>query len=260
MDTIQIGDFKVKRIGLGTNKIRNDQKSKKALLKAALLGINFFDTASAYTGGESEEAIGDTLSVYYPKVVISTKGGMKAPDFKIDGRPENLKVCVENSLRKLKLSQIPLYFLHRVDPNVPLKESVMFLKKMQEVGKIKYLGLSEVSVEQLEEAGKYIEVISVQNQYNLLERKHEDVLNYCEKNNIVFIPWTPISHGSINIPKDLLQKYQATPTQLALAWLLHRSKVMLPIPGSTSPDHIEENFNSLKIDLTSEDFKKLSNI
>lgn len=260
MNTIQIGDLTVKRIGLGTNRIRNDEDSKQALLKAVEFGINFFDTASAYTGGTSEEMIGNTLSPFYSEVVISTKGGMKPPDFAVDGSPENLKASLENSLRKLKLTQIPLYFLHRVDPNIPLKTSVMFLKQMQVEGKIKHIGLSEVSVEQIQEARKYIKVIVVQNEYNLLERKYEDVVEYCEKEGIVFIPWSPIAHGTLNIPTEILEKYQATPTQLALAWLLHRSPMILPIPGSTSIEHIEENINSLKISLNQEDFEKLTHL
>lgn len=262
MDTIKIGQLEVLRIGLGTNRIRNNQPSMAALIKAVDLGINFFDTASAYSSGESEEVIGNTLSPYYQdkKIVIATKGGMKPGSFKIDSSPQNLQLSLENSLNKLKLKRIDLYFLHRVDPNVPLKESILFLKRMQDQGKISYLGLSEVTVSQIDEARKYINVMAVQNQYSLDERKHEEVLNYCEKEKIVFIPWAPLGKGGFEMPPELLQKYNATSTQLVLAWLLQKSSVMLPIPGSTSTKHIEENVNSLKIKLDPEDFEKLSNL
>jgi pyridoxine 4-dehydrogenase len=259
---ISIGsDFAVNRIGLGTNRVHNDEKSKIALKKAVESGINFIDTAAAYAGGESEEVISETLTPY-ENVVIATKGGMVPPNFKIDASPETLAKQIENSLTKLKLQKIPLYFLHRVDPNVPLKESIAFLKSMQDEGKIKYIGLSQVSIEQIEEARKYVEIVAVENEYNLSARMYEDVIGYCEKERIVFIPFFPLhfDESQFQILEKMQEKYNATKEQLALAWLLKRSPMMLPIPGSLSVDHLRENINALKITLSDEDFEELSKI
>lgn len=264
MDTIKIGkDLTVKRIGLGTNRIRNDEVSKISLLKALELGINFFDTASAYTNGESEEVIGNIFYPHYQdkNIVISTKGGMKRGSFAVDSSPQNLSISLENSLRKLKLERIDLYFLHRVDPFVPLEQSLLFLKKMQDEGKIRYIGLSAVSVEQIRQARKLVEVVVIQNEYNFWERRHDEVINYCERENLVFIPYFPLRGSLLQEPAEfafLQKKYRASFPQLALAWLLQRSPCMLPIPGSLSPTHIAQNINSLKIKLEKEDFDKLS--
>lgn len=257
---ITIGnDLVINRLGLGTNRIQNDKRSKDALKKAVSLGIHFIDTASAYTGGVSEEVIGQTLFPYQD-IVISTKGGMVAPDFHIDSRPETLAKSLENSLRRLKLQTIPLYFLHRVDPNVPLKESLLFLKKAQKEGKIKYIGLSQVSIEQIEEARKYVDIAAVENEYNLSERKYDDVVAYAEKEKIVFVPFFPLhfDEASFSSLGKLQEKYHATGAQIALAWLLKRSPMILPIPGSLSMNHLEENVATTKIMLSDEDFVKLS--
>jgi len=259
-DAIVIGgDLPVSRIGLGTNRIQQNEKSVQALKKATALGINFIDTASAYTGGASEEVIGQTLAPYHD-TVIATKGGMSAPDFHIDSRPETLARQLELSLKKLKLKTIDLYLLHRVDPNVPLKESILFLKQMQSEGKIKHIGLSQVSITQIEEARKYVDIVAVENEYNLSERMFDDVVDYAEKEGIVFIPFFPLHFDIANeqILQQLMQKYNATVQQLALAWLLKRSPLMLPIPGSLSVKHLEENATAIKINLSDEDFEKLS--
>lgn len=259
---ITIGaDLIVNRIGLGTNRIQNDERSKNALKKAVELGINFIDTAAAYAAGESEEAIGATLSPY-ANIVVATKGGMVSPSYDIDAAPETLAKQLEASLTKLKLKTIPLYFLHRIDPNVPLKESISFLKNMQDEGKIQYIGLSQVSIEQIEEARKYVDIVAVENEYNFSARMYEDVIDYCEKEQIVFVPFFPLHFDEL--PSYSLQKmqekYQATKEQLALAWLLKRSPVILPIPGSLSILHLEENAAAAKIDLSDKDFKELSNM
>lgn len=157
-----------------------------------------------------------------------------------------------------------MFYLHRVDSKVPLEESLLFLKEMQAIGKIKHIGLSEVSIEQIETARKIVEVVAVQNQYNVHERKHDAVIDYCEKEGIIFVPWDPLASGLLTKPVEILkpfmQKYQATPTQLALAWLLHRSPCILPIPGSTKPAHIKENRYAISIQLTKTDYDKLSKI
>lgn len=260
IDTIIIGgDLPVTRIGLGTNRFRKDDRSAQALKAAVALGINFIDTASSYTNGQSEEIIGETLSPYN-NAIIATKGGMVAPDFHIDSRPATLKQSLEMSLKRLKLKTIDLYFLHRVDPNTPFKESLLFLKQMQNEGKIKHIGLSEVSIEQIEEARKYIIVAAIENHYNISEQRHDDVVTYCEKEQIVFIPYFPLR---FTVPHsqtvaELQQTYNATTEQLALAWLLKRSPIILPIPGSLSAKHLEENVAALKIKLNDKDFEKLS--
>ncbi len=259
---IRIGDLTVNRIGLGTNRIRNDATSKAALKKAVSLGINFIDTAAAYSGGLSEETIGNTLSPLYPDLVIATKGGMHIPDFHVDSRPEALREQLETSLEKLKVKTIPLYFLHRVDPIVPLKDSISFLKNMQEDRKIKHIGLSEVSVAQIEEARTYIEVAAVENEYNVSQRQYDRVLDYCEREHIPFIAFFPLQF-TISDKEKLLQlqkKYNASPEQLSIAWLLKRSRVILPIPGSLSPQHLEENVAAGKIKLSDEDSEMLSGI
>ena len=251
------GDLTVNHIGLGTNRIQDNDRSKEALTKAVELGINFIDTASAYTSGVSEDVIGETLSPYHD-IVIATKGGMVAPDFHIDARPETLSRQIENSLKKLKLQTIPLYFLHRVDPNVPMKESLLFLKQMQQEKKIKHIGLSQVTVDQIEEARKYIDVVAVENEYNLSQRMYDDVVDYAKEENIAFIPFFPLHFDDTNIIHELAQKYGVTPSQLALAWLLKRSPMMLPIPGSLSSQHLEENIAATKIVLSDDDFQKLA--
>jgi len=259
-DKITIGgDITVNRVGLGTNRIHHDEKSKEALQKAVSLGINFIDTASAYTNGESEETIGETLAPY-KDCIVATKGGLVAPGFSVDARPETLAKQLEASLQKLKLKTIPLYFLHRVDPNVPLKESILFLKQMQKEGKIKHIGLSQVSVAEIKEAKKYSEITAVENEYNLSERKYDGVVDYAEIEGMVFVPFFPLHFDESMFPdlKALEKKYKATSSQIAIAWLLKRSPVILPIPGSLSTTHLEENASAAKIALSDEDFKKLS--
>lgn len=255
------GDKKVFRIGLGTNRIQDDPKSKEALKKAVSLGVNFIDTASAYTGGTSEKVIGETLSPH-KNLFIATKGGMSPPDFHVDASPETLSKQLNNSLEKLRVKTIDLYFLHRVDPNIPLKESVQFLKRMQDEGKIKHIGLSNVTIEQIEEARKIADITTIENEYNLSNRENDNVIDYCEKENIIFVPFFPLHFQFIDNEaiQGLQDKYHATDAQLALAWILKRSSIMLPIPGSLSPKHLQENVDSVKIQLSDEDYATLSSI
>ncbi len=255
--TITIADKTVSRLGLGTNRITS--RSKDILEYAVKLGIQFFDTANAYTNGQSEETIGETLSLY-TDIVIATKGGMHPPDFHIDSKPQSLGKQLEESLKRLRTNTIQLYFLHRVDPRVPFKESILFLKDMQDEGKIRHIGLSEVNVKQLEEARKYVDIVAVENQYSIAERKHEDALSYCEKENITFVPFYPLHTGTVfnhNGVQALFKKYNASETQLALAWLLQKSKIMLPIPGTLSKQHLEENVTATSIRFTEEEMQLL---
>jgi pyridoxine 4-dehydrogenase len=268
------GKLPVHRLGFGAmrltgpniwGKSQNPQEAKEILHRAVELGINFMDTADSYGPGSSEDIIAETLYPYPKGLVIATKGGLLRPspeDWVPLGRPEYLMQCVELSLRRLKIDCIDLYQLHAVDPHVSIEESVGALKQLQKQGKIRFIGLSNVSVAEIEKAQKIVEVVSVQNLYNLYNRESEDVLIYCEKHNIGFIPWYPLGNGDLTRSKPELERIAkekgATSAQIALAWLLKRSKVMLPIPGTASLKHLEENIQAVSVDLTDEEFRQLS--
>lgn len=270
------GDLTVNRLGYGAMRITGkgiwgdpkDPDEARAVLRRAIeLGINLIDTADSYGPFVSENLIAETLSPYPADLVIATKGGLtrQGPDVWTPvGRAEYLKQCVEMSLRRLKLEAIDLYQLHRIDPKVPADESLGALKEMQDAGKIRHIGLSEVSIDEIKHAQTIIEVVTVQNLYNLSERKSADVLDFCEQNNIGFIPWFPMDGGDLIKPGGTLdqaaKKHGATVAQLALAWLLKRSPVMLPIPGTSSVAHLEENIGAVNIQLSDEEFEALSNL
>jgi pyridoxine 4-dehydrogenase len=261
--SVSLGDRPVHRLGLGTNRL-TDTESARALLRRAIeLGVNFIDTADVYQATASETTIGHTFGKSAPQVVVATKGGMvrSADGRGTDGRPEYLRQAVESSLHRLGVDCIELYQLHRVDPQVPIETSVGALKELQEAGKIRRIGLSNVSVEELERARGVAPIVSVQNRYNILERDQEEVLDYCEAHAIVFIPWTPVARGSLvksRVLTETAARLYVTPHQLALCWLLRRSPVMLPIPGTLSETHLEENLRSADIPLSDEDFQRLS--
>jgi pyridoxine 4-dehydrogenase len=251
------GDLTINRMGFGAMRITGkgiwgdpaDIEGAKSLLRRVVeLGINFIDTADSYGPEVSERLIAEALYPYPEGLVIATKGGLtrQGPDIWTPvGRAEYLRQCVEMSLRRLKVEQIDLYQLHRIDPKTPVEESLGELKKLQEEGKIRHIGLSEVSVAELEHARTIVPIVSVQNLYNLANRNAEDVLDACEKENIGFIPWFPVAAGKLARPGGPLdtaaKSHSATVAQLALAWLLKRSPVMLPIPGTSSIEHLEEN-------------------
>jgi pyridoxine 4-dehydrogenase len=251
--TVKIGDFTVSRIGLGTNKI-SDNDASRAILKYALeLGLNFIDTAHRY--GRSEEIIGDTLAPYPPGVIIATKGGSTD-----DNTPKTLESQINNSLELLGLDQLPLWQLHRADPTIPIEETMKFLKTQQQAGKIKHIGLSDVSIDQIESARKIVPIVSVQNHYNLETRDEEEVVDYCTREGIVFITFFTLSSGgSAHNSKlqELAKKYNASPIQIAISWLLKRSPMMLPIPGTLSKDHLQENLAAARIKLSDADFSSL---
>lgn len=256
---IVIGELAIKRMGLGTNRITDTDNAAKLLNRSVEIGIHFIDTADIYTYGASETMIGKTLSPYPLDVIIATKGGMTRDERKVDGRPEHLRQTLENSLKRLKIPQIHLYQLHRIDPKVPLAESVGALRQMQIEGKIKHIGLSEVTVEQIQEAQRIATIVSVQNEYNLTQRKYEAVINYCEAEKIIFIPWAPLERGHLSESKQVIlnqltKKYNATTHQISLAWLLKRSPIILPIPGTLSISHLQENLAALDLELMDEDF------
>lgn len=243
---------------------RDRGEARKVLQRAVELGVNFIDTADAYGPEVSEDIIAEALHPYPKDLVIATKGGFtrSGPNrWEAVGRPEYLRQCVEMSLRRLKLERIELYQLHRIDPKVPVEESLGALKDFQKAGKIRHIGLSEVSAEEVERAQKTVEIVSVQNQYNLSFRRHEKVLEFCERNKLGFIPWFPVAAGKLaqaGGPLDQAAKqHQATVAQISLAWLLHRSPVMLPIPGTSSVKHLEENIAAAKVQLAPEEWKAI---
>lgn len=261
--TVQIGDRKVHRLGLGTNRLTDTEAARTLLRHAVELGVNFVDTADVYQATASESTIGRTLGGNAPDVMVATKGGMvRTPDGRgLDGHPEYLQHAVRASLQRLGVDCIELYQLHRIDPEVPVETSVGALKEMQQAGLIRHIGLSNVTVEELERARRVATVVSVQNRYNILERESEPVLDYCEAHSIVFIPWTPLLRGSFPATRGLSEmatRLKATPQQLALRWLLSRSPVILPIPGTLSVAHLEENLASADLALTEGDVHQLS--
>ncbi|HLH25883.1 MAG TPA: aldo/keto reductase [Chloroflexota bacterium] len=261
------GDLTVNRVGLGTNRIRDDAASRAVLRRAVELGVNFIDTADSYTGEASERTIGEVLASYRGQVVIATKGGIvvnPSGERSLNASPEYLPRAVEGSLARLQVPQIDLYFLHKVDPKVPIGESVAALRELQAAGKIKQLGVSTVTLPQLEEARKHATIVAVENQYNISDRESDDVLDYCAREGIVFVPYYPVRTSRLAQHErelaPLLAKYDATPTQLALAWLLWRSPVMLPIPGTLSVEHLAQNVAAANIALAPDDAATLARL
>jgi pyridoxine 4-dehydrogenase len=270
------GDLSVNRLGFGAMRITGDgiwgwpadrDNALKVLRRAVNLGVNLIDTADAYGPETSELLIAEALHPYPAGLVIATKGGLTRPGprrWEPNGRPEYLKKCVDNSLKRLRLERIDLYQLHRVDRKVPMEESLGAIKAMQDAGKIRHVGLSEVAPEQIDRARKVLPIVSVQNQYNVADRDWENTLVYCEKESLGFMPWSPIGGGrglkSGTALEAIAKAHQATVFQVALAWLLQRSSVMLPIPGTSSLAHLEENVVAAKLKLTSEEWKTIDGL
>jgi len=267
------GKMSVNRLGYGAMRItgkgiwgepKDPETAKKVLRRAVELGVNFIDTADSYGPEVSERLIGEALAPYAKGVVVATKAGLtrQGPDkWLAVGRPEYLQQEVEMSLRRLKLERLDLWQLHRIDPKVPVEESLGIIKKLQEQGKIRHVGLSEVKPHEIDQARKVVDIVSVQNQYNLGDRKHEDVLEYCEKHKLAFIPWFPVAAGKLAQPGGKLdaaaKRHGVTVSQLSLAWLLHRSPVMLPIPGTSSIEHLEENTAAASVKLSDAEWKDI---
>ncbi|MGA7862080.1 MAG: aldo/keto reductase [Thermoplasmata archaeon] len=263
--TVQLGDRAVYRLGLGTNRLTDTEPARALLRRALELGVNFIDTADVYQSNASEITIGKALGDNARGAVVATKGGMvRTPDGRgADGHPEYLRQAVEGSLQRLGVDCIELYQLHRVDPQVPIETSVGALKEMQQAGQIRRIGLSNVTVAELERARRVATIVSVQNRYNILEREQEPVLEYCDAHSIVFIPWTPLLRGNLAQAKTLSEmaaRHGVTPHQLALRWLLKRFPVVLPIPGTLSPAHLEQNLAAADIELSEDDFQRLSQL
>ena len=270
------GDLEVNRLGFGAMRITGEGNwgwpadrgnAVKVLRRTIELGVNLIDTADAYGPETSELLIAEALYPYRKGLVIATKGGLTrpAPDQPVlDGRPEHLKQALDASLKRLRLERIDLYQLHFVDPKVPIEESVGALKQMQDAGKIRHVGLSNVDPNEIARAHKVVPIVSVQNRYNIEDRNSENVLAYCEKENLGFLPWFPIGGDRGLRPDNPLnvaaKAHGVSVYQVALAWLLERSPVMLPIPGTSSLAHLEENVAAAKLHLTPEDWKAIDAI
>jgi len=259
-------DLRFTRLGFGAMRITgagvwgepaDRSEAVRVLRRAIELGVNFIDTADSYGPGVSEKIIADALHPYPANLVIATKGGFDRPGpnrWVENGKPEHLRAACEGSLRRLRLDRIDLYQLHRIDSKVPAEDQLGTLKDLQAEGKIKHIGLSEVSVQQIQQSRKVVPIVSIQNRYSVADRGSEDVLEYCEKENIAFIPWFPLAAGRVSDAgspiAEVAARLKASPSQVALAWLLARSPVMLPIPGTSKVEHLEENVAAaeLKID------------
>ena len=271
------GDLEVNRIGYGAMRItgpaiwgmpENPQNSIDVIRRAVELGVNFIDTADMYGPFTSEQLIAEALHPYKENVIIGTKGGLVRfgpwADFNNDASPQHLHDALNGSLQRLKLDHIDLYQLHRIDPKVPAEKSFAFLKQAQQEGKIKHIGLSEVSVDEIKHAQEFFEVVSVQNRYSVYNRQWEPVLDYCKQQNIAFIPWFPIGGGMEAKSEDKMQHIAdekgATIHQVALSWLLHHADNILLIPGTSSLTHLEENMQTLSLELSEEDMDVLDSL
>jgi pyridoxine 4-dehydrogenase len=265
------GDLTVNRLGFGAMRItgpgiwgepKDHDESIRVLRHTIELGINFIDTADAYGPKVSERLIAEALHPYPKDLVIATKGGLTrhGPNkWQPVGRPEYLIQCVEMSLRRLKVERIDLWQFHRFDPKVPVEESLGAIKELQKQGKIRHVGLSNVKPAEIEQARKVVDIVSVQNQFNIGDRKHDDAVEYCAKHKLGFIPWYPVAAGKLANPggplDEAAKQHGATVTQLALAWLLHHSPAMLPIPGTSSVKHLEENTAAAGVHLSDQEWE-----
>ena len=270
---LKIGDLQVHRLGFGAMRITGkgvwgppaDRDEAKAVLRRAVeMGVTLIDTAESYGPKVSEELIAEALHPYPKDLVIATKGGFDrtGPDkWVVNGRPERLRQELDESLKRLRLERIDLWQLHRIDPNVPEAEQFDVIREFQRQGKIRHAGLSEVTVDDIERARKHLTIVSVQNRYNLGDRDWEPVLDYCEREGIGFIPWYPLATGKLanrgGAVAKIAKARSATPAQVALAWLLQRSPVMLPIPGTSKVKHLEENMAAVTLELSEDELESL---
>jgi pyridoxine 4-dehydrogenase len=267
------GELRVTRLGFGAMRITGDgvwgeppdrAQAIRVLRRAVELGVNFIDTADSYGPGVSEEIIAEALHPYPAGLVIATKGGYARPgpnQWVEDGRPEHLRAACEASLRRLRMDRIDLYQLHRIDPKVPVEDQLGTLRHLRAHGKVRDIGLSEVSVKQIQYARTIVPIVSVQNRYSLFDRGSEDVLEYCEKEKMGFIPWFPLAAGRLSGSESpisrIAARWKATPSQIALAWLLGRSPVMLPIPGTSKVKHLEENVAAAELNIDVDTMREL---
>jgi aryl-alcohol dehydrogenase-like predicted oxidoreductase len=250
--TLALGEIEVPRIGLGTNRLSHTPEHVAFVQEAVAAGIRVIDTAHTYAGGESETTIGEALSPLPADVVVATKGGWD------DGRPEAIRAQIGESLRRLRTDSIALYYLHRPDPKVPIEESLGAIREERDSGKIRSVGISQVDVEQVERARQVVPIAAVQNHYSLSERTHEDVLDYCAREDIAFVPFFPLRGVGAPTLTEVADRHGGTVEQIALAWLLGRAPVTLPIPGTLSAEHLKQNLAALELELTEADLHALA--
>jgi pyridoxine 4-dehydrogenase len=253
--TLSLGGTPVARIGLGTNRLTGTPANIAFLRAAVAAGVNLIDTAHLYTSGESEETIGAALAPYPEGCVVATKGGYQPGS----GRPDVLRAEIDESLRKLRTETIALYYLHRVHPDTPLEDSLAVIAECRDAGKILHVGVSAVTVGQIERARRVVPIAAVQNHYNLAERTHDDVVDYCAREGLLFVPYFPLKGDPGGPLAEIAARHGATASQITLAWLLRRSPTMLPIPGTLSLAHLRENLAAADIQLADAEFDALSN-
>jgi aryl-alcohol dehydrogenase-like predicted oxidoreductase len=251
--TLTLGDTEVARIGLGTNRLTEAAQNVEFIREAVAAGVGLIDTAHLYTGGQSEQTIGAALSPPPDGRIVATKGGFRPGE----GRPDVLRGQIEDSFRRLRTDAIELYYLHRVDPETPLEDSLAVIKEYRDQGKIRHVGLSEVGIEQVERARELLPIVAVQNRYNLSERAHDEVVDYCAGEGLVFVPFFPLGGDGGQPLGEIADAHGATAPQITLAWLLRRSPAMLPIPGSLSLAHVEENLGAMEIELSEAEYEAL---
>ena len=253
--TIAFGGVEVSRVGLGTNRLRDIDENIAFIRAAVEAGVQMIDTAHLYTGGESEKTIGRALSGASSHAVVATKGGYGSAG---RGKPEVLRQEIEQSLSSLRAARIALYYLHRVDPETPIEESLRAIKEFVDRGAIEQVGISKVDIPLIERARKVVPIAAVQNEYNIDERGSDDVVDYCEREGIVFVPYYPLGATAGRAVRETASRHHATPQQVMLAWLLARSPAMLPIPGTLSLAHLRENLGALSIELSSAEFDEIA--
>jgi len=269
------GDLVVHRMAFGAMRLtgkgiwgppKDREEARRVLRRAVELGVDLIDTADAYGPEVSEEIIAEALHPYPDGLVIATKGGLVRPgpdQWKANGRPDHLRAACEASLRRLKLERIDLYQLHRIDPDVPFEDQMGVLQELKTEGKVRHVGLSEVGVEEIRRAREILPIVSVQNQYNVGDRKWDAVVDHCTDEGIAFLPWFPLAAGDLATADGLdevARRHNATRAQVALAWLLHRSPAILPIPGTSTVAHLEENVAAASLELTPDDMEALNRV
>ncbi len=250
---MELAGKEVARIGLGTNRLTSTPENHAFLREAVDAGLGMIDTAHVYTGGDSERAIGEAVTPKPEGLVAATKGGYTG-----SGSPAALRAQIEQSLESLRTETIDLYYLHRVDSETPLADSLSVMAEYRDAGKIREIGISAVTVEQVEAAREIVPIAAVQNHFNIGERGHDDVVDYCEENGITFVPYYPVKGDAPSALAEIARSHDASPEQIALAWLLHRSPAMLPIPGTLSIEHMRENLAALEIELTDDEYDALA--
>jgi pyridoxine 4-dehydrogenase len=249
---MEVAGKDVVRMGLGTNRLTSTPENHAFLREAVEAGVGMIDTAHVYTGGDSERAIGEALSPKPDGLVVATKGGYSG-----NGSPDALRAQIEQSFESLATDEIDLYYLHRVDPETPLADSLRTIGEYRDAGKIKEIGVSAVGVEQIEAAREVVPIAAVQNHYNVGERGYDDVVDYCQENGILFVPYYPVKGAVPPALTEIAESHDASPEQIALAWLLRRSPAILPIPGTLSIEHLRENLGALDIELTDDEYEAL---